>query len=125
MGSTSHEYWSLLADDEMKHASWIRILKEQIGVYAVYEGRFNSTAVKTFTNYLGRELHKLDSQKIPLIEALSTTLYIEKSLIENQFFEVFKTDSAELKRTLARLRDDTLVHRDKAKETLDRWKKNQ
>jgi len=75
-------------------------------------------------NYLEKELVKLNKQEIPLIEALSTTFYIEQSLIESRFFEVFQTDSAELKHTLTKLRDDTTAHRNKAKEKLETYKKN-
>jgi rubrerythrin len=121
------EFWISLAVEEMKHASWIRNLglKTETRRIFVEEGRFNTVAIQTFMNYLNKELIRLNKQNIPLIEALSITLYIEQSLIESKSFEIFKTDSAELKHTLTRLRDDTLVHRNKAKEALEKYKKNQ
>jgi hypothetical protein len=102
-------------------------LGRQIGTLQVFmdEDRFNATAIQAFTNYLDRELSRLNEQKIPLIEALSITLYIEQSLIESKFFEVFKTDSAELQGTLTKLRDETLAHRNRAKETLEKYKRTQ
>jgi rubrerythrin len=121
------EFWISLAAEEMKHASWIRNLgvKSETRRIFVEEGRFNTVAIQTFMNYLDKELARLNEQEIPLIEALSITLYIEQSLIESKSFEVFKTDSAELKHTLTKLRDDTLAHRNKAKEELETYKKNQ
>lgn len=118
------EFWSSLASEEIDHASCIRSLGGQIETLPVSmdEGRFNAIAIQTFIDYLDRELSRLKEQEIPLIEALSITLYIEQSLIESKFFEVFKTDSAELQCTLTKLRDETLAHRNRAKETLEKYK---
>ena len=118
------EFWSSLAGEEVDHASCIRSLGGQIGILPVFmdESRFNAVAIQTFSDYLDKELSRLKEQEIPLIEALSITLYIEQSLIESKFFEVFKTDSAELQRILTKLRDETLAHRNRAKETLEKYK---
>ncbi len=118
------EFWASLANEEVGHASCIRSLGERIGTLSLYmdESRFNATAIQTFTDYLGRELSRLNEKEVPLIEALSITLYIEESLIESRFFEVFEADSAKLKHTLTKLRDETLAHRDKAKGTLEKYK---
>jgi hypothetical protein len=117
-------FWSSLASEEVGHASCIISLGRQIGTPSLFmDGdRFNAIAIQTFTDYLNRELSRLTEEEIPLIEALSITLYIEESLIESKFFEVFKADSAELQHTLARLRDETLAHRDRARETLEKYK---
>jgi len=118
------EFWSSLAGEEVGHASCIRSLGGQIGTPSLFmdEDGFNATAIQTFTDYLDRELSRVNQEKIPLIEALSITLYIEESLIESKFFEVFKADTAELQHTLAKLRDETLAHRDRATETLEKYK---
>jgi len=121
------EFWSSLASEEMGHASSLRSLQGQIGTLPVFvdQGRFNATAIQTFTDYLDRELSRLNEQRVPLLEALSITFYIEQSLIESKLFEVFKTDSPELQGTLTKLRDETLAHRNRAKETLERYKHSQ
>ena len=121
---TLREFWSSLASEEIGHASCIRSLGRQIGSPSLFmdENRFNATAIQTFTDYLDGQLSRLDREEIPVIEALSTTLYIEQSLIESKFLDIFKADSAELQHTLARVRDETLAHRDRAKETLEKYK---
>jgi rubrerythrin len=118
------EFWSSLASDESGHASCIRSLGRQIGTPSLFmdENRFTATAIQTFAGYLDRELSRLKEGEIPLTEALSITLYIEQSLIESRFFELFRADSAELQHTLAKLRDETLAHRNRAKETLEKHK---
>jgi len=121
------EFWSSLAGEEIGHASCIRSLGRQIGTPSLFmdENRFNASAIQTFAGYLDRELSRLKEGEIPLIEALSITLYIEESLIESRFFELFRADSAELQYTLAKLRDETLAHRNRAKETLEKHKQAQ
>jgi rubrerythrin len=121
------EFWSSLASEEIDHASSIRSLGRQIGTLQVFmdQSRFNAIAIQTFADYVDRELSRLNEQAIPLIEALSITFYIEQSLIESKFFDVFKTDSPELQVTLAKLHDETLAHRNRAKETLEKYKRIQ
>ncbi|MFC1871777.1 hypothetical protein ACFLYF_05215 [Chloroflexota bacterium] len=111
------QFWISLATEEMQHASWIRSLGEKTGTSPIYidEQRFNTVAINSFMNYLDKELAKVYEGKIPLIEALSITFYVEKSLIESRFFEVFQTDSAELKHVLMKIRDETIVHCKKPK----------
>ena len=124
---TLREFWSSLASEEVGHASCIRSLGRQIGTPSLFmdENRFNAAAIQTFTDYLNGELSRLNKEEIPVIEALSVTLYIEQSLIESRFLELFRADSAELQYTLAKLRDETLAHRNRAKETLEKHKQAQ
>jgi hypothetical protein len=119
------EFWLPLADEELQHASWIRNLNAATGCnsISVNETRFNVNAVHSFKDYLDNELARLNEQNIPLIEALSTTSYIEQSLIEAKFFEVFETDSTELKDILTKIRNDTTAHRNRAKAELEKFKK--
>jgi hypothetical protein len=118
------EFWSSLASEEVGHASCMRSLGRRIGTPSLFmdENRFNATAIQTLIDYLDRELSRVNQEEIPLIEALSITLYIEESLIESKLFEVFKADSAALQHILKRLHNETVAHRDRAKETLEKYK---
>ena len=55
------------------------------------------------------------------VNALSIANAIEQSLLESKFFEVFETDSAELKRLLLKLRDETREH---ARSVLETWSRH-
>ena len=115
-------FWADLASEEVKHASWIRklALKVADGTVIINDKRFNASAIKTFSNYLERELIKVNKDDIPLINALSTALYIEESLIEQKYFEVFDGDSIEFKKTMIDLANGTKDHRSKIKELLNK-----
>jgi rubrerythrin len=117
-------FWDSLRAEELQHASWLRNLAQKTGKGQVFidEKRFNTAAIQTFTDYLHQELSRISKQQIPIIEAISIAYYIEQSLIENKFFEIFKTDSAELRQTLSKLRDDTISHFNKVKQTLENYR---
>ena len=114
-------FWADLASGEVEHAFWIRKLASKIadGTVFVNENRFNAAAIKTFSRYLESELTKANESGISLIAALTTALYIEESLIEQKYFEVFDGDSIEFKKTMIDLANGTKDHRSKIKELLN------
>jgi hypothetical protein len=111
--------WSGLAEEETKLISMV----DSDSLF-FKDGRFNKNAIKTFNNYLERETVKAVRLETPLIEALSTTLYIEDSLIEKKYFDVFETDSLASKQLLAKLSEDTRTHASKIREVLNKVKKS-
>ena len=119
------EFWIGLALEEANHASWLKKLNASISSGSIFiaEGRFNIFAIQTFMDYLVAELARVQKNGVSLIEALSITSDIEQSLIESKYFEVFKTDSAEIQHILKKIRDETLAHRNKAKDELEKYKK--
>ena len=106
------EFWTELVTEETEHSNWIHELMRKVGDGSVFiaKGRFRGQAIQTFLGYLEREIAKAKTAKISLIESLSTALYIEKSLIERKYFEVFDSDSAELGHLLEDLRSATEWH---------------
>ena len=115
-------FWSGLASEEAEHASWVRKLASEVaeGAVLVNDKRFNASAIKTFSDYLGRELIKVNKSGISLISALSTALYIEESIIEQKYSELFDGDSVEFKKTLIDLANATKDHRSRIKEALNK-----
>ena len=115
-------FWSGLASEEAEHASWIRKLASKVagGAVIINDRRFNASAIKTFSDYLERELIKVNKSGISLISALSTALYIEESIIEQKYFELFDGDSIEFKKTLIDLANATKDHRSRVKEALNK-----
>jgi 1,2-phenylacetyl-CoA epoxidase catalytic subunit len=117
------EFWMSLAEEEIQHACWNLNATTGTSPISIDDTRFNVVAISSFMDYLDNELARLKNKSIPLIEALSTTSYIEQSLIEAKFFEVYKTDSADLKEVLIKIRNETTAHRNKARAELERYQK--
>lgn len=111
------ELWEQLAQEEDVHASWLFDLQNKLakGLIDIDINRFNESAVRTFSAYLKRELARLESEQISLINALSISLYAEKAFIEHKYFEVLESDSIELKNTLTKLKNGTEAHLQKVR----------
>lgn len=116
--------WHGLADDEEEHATWIRRLCSTgpQGRLFVDRTRFNEQAIQTYLDYLRRELAKVKQGDTTLLNALAVTLYIEESLLERKYFDVFESDAPELKQVLLNLAAATRTHVEKARKALDSYK---
>ena len=106
------DFWSELAVDEIDHANKLRKLcklADSGGLY-IREGRFNTTAVSNFSSYVEREAKPDRIKASSLINALSVAMHIEESMIEHKLFDIFETDSAELRQVLLNLAAETKRH---------------
>ena len=106
------EFWSGLAMEEADHSNWIMELLRKVneGSVSIYEGRFHIEDVQRLQDYLNEQLIRAKQGNILFVEALSTALNIEKSLIERHFFEVFEGDSEKTRSVLEFLASATENH---------------
>jgi rubrerythrin len=120
------QFWSDLSNEEVQHAGWLRKLHNDVvrGSTTFRENRFNEIAIQTFINYLNDEYSKVMSRERVLINALSITLYIEESLIEREYYDVFDRDSPELKQTLSNLVNATKNHIERVREVFNTYKQS-
>jgi hemoglobin-like flavoprotein len=51
-----------------------------------------------------------NNEQISILEAMASSINIENGMIERNFFEVFESDSPEIKKTFNMLREATLEH---------------
>ena len=114
------DLWNKLAEEESQHATWIRKLVSWVkeGVININKNRFNVSAIRTFSNYVDKEITNVKISFVSSINALVIASYIEDSIIEHNYFEVFEGDSLELRNTLIDLANATNKHRNMMKETL-------
>lgn len=116
------DLWDSLAGEETQHAKWIRNLASwsREGLIDINKNRFNIAAIHTFTGYVDKEIARARDSLVSSINALSIASYIEDSIIENRFFEVFEGDSSVLRSTLLDLATATNKHRNLIKGALDK-----
>lgn len=107
------DFWLGLCDEEAQHAGWINELHSKVADGSVHfnRDRFQISAIQHSLNYVQKMVLKSGEPDFELIEAFSTAWYIEDALLENRFFEVFETDSADLRETLRKLGEATEQHR--------------
>jgi hypothetical protein len=117
-------FWNHMAKEEIAHAAIIRRCSDEVeqGLVHLNEKRFNKEALKTYSNYIKRELDLAQEARLSLVHAFSTTFYIEQSLIEARFFEVFEGGSEELKKLLNHHRMNSKEHLDKIRRIMTEQK---
>ena len=105
------EFWQGLARQEQAHAALIRRFGRETDASAVFKAeRFRSAAIRLSTRHTEGEIAAARAPGLKTINALSIANAIEQSLIESRFFEVFETDSAELKTLFQKLMEDSRDH---------------
>jgi c-di-GMP-related signal transduction protein len=118
------DFWSELSGDETSHAKCIRELTSKIEQGLVYfnEERFQPAAIARSLQYIEQMQERALQPDFSLINALSIASFIEDALIENEYFEVFEGDSAELQEVLHILASATNEHWDRVHKALAEMK---
>ncbi|MFO8101727.1 MAG: hypothetical protein R6U37_06150 [Dehalococcoidia bacterium] len=106
------EFWNLLSLQEIQHRDWLNNLAALVGTGKLHfdKDRFRIEPLRLAMEYIEQELYKAQHMAIPLEEALNKALYIEESMIEQKFFEVFESDSVDMKHVLQNLEKETKGH---------------
>lgn len=107
------EFWDQLAREEAIHAEWIESLGRhyqngQIGLSGL---KLNHQAIKTSISHLENQTEASRNGDLSLLNAVSIALDIEKSMIDNKFFEIFDLVDAKFDRIRAGLESETVKHR--------------
>ena len=119
------EFWTNLSVDEKHHAGWLQHLLQPFTENAVsVNARFSSNTLSVYQAYLEKECTLARRGKLDLSQALSTSLHIEKSLIENRFFEIFEGRSPEWTETKKNLITETKLHLAKVQQLMAERKTN-
>ena len=119
------DFWSILYKAEYAHAEVLRMLAkrlEQNGII-LQPRKFNISAVQTSINYLRKNTSTIISEGTTPIRALSLALDLELSGLEQEFYKVFESDSAEMSKDFDELRIHEEGHRRLIKERLEKEKK--
>lgn len=105
-------FWSCLAEEEVRHAGWLRSLGERAEAGgSLVTDDFRSQAIETSAAYLQEETVRADNGPVSQLAALSTALDVEEAMLEKRFFDVSPADSAGERDVLERLRRETEAHR--------------
>jgi len=115
-----NEFWAHISHDETDHASWLHSLTQKINQGWVHMAgdRFKLEAIEYFADYIKTQISTAEQTELSLIQALSVSMDMENSMLENGTFKVYETDSTELKDVLNKLQKSTEIHHKQVKE---RW----
>jgi hypothetical protein len=106
------DFWLGLSQEEDQHAQWIELLHSKIEeeLSGLIVNRFPTVAISHSISYINRLIESANRPSLTPVNALSVALDIEQALLENRYFEVFESDSAEIKRVLELLSQGTKAH---------------
>ncbi len=107
------KFWSQLAREESMHAKWIKSLGRHYkeGRLNLSAFKLNPQALKTSIAYIEKQTEESKKGNLSLLNAVSIALDIEKSLIDNKFFEIFDLDGSKHDRIRSGLEKETAMHR--------------
>lgn len=116
------DFWTEISQEEGAHAYWLKTLEDKIGSGKVFldEKRFHVAALNECLDDIQLKIDDAKKYDVDMLMALSISNDIEKGMIEKKFFEVFESDSAEVKETFEMLERATIEHREKVE---DFWNK--
>lgn len=106
------DFWLGLSKEEQEHAGWIEFLQERMEQEPaiLIVNRFPIAAISHSIDYVNKLIDQADRVGLTPIKALSAALDIERGLLENRYFEVFASDSAEVRRILELLAQGIAAH---------------
>jgi len=106
------DFWNMLVIEEKAHADVLRELRRRLETEQVLLNprKFNTTGVQTAIDHVNKQKPAVEDGSCTMVRALAIALDIEQAIIDRNFFEVFDTDSAVIKREFAELRTHTIEH---------------
>ena len=113
-------FWTAIANEELGHAAWLRGLKSKLAEEGGILNRehFNLDGLRTSMDFLQRTRGDVLKKGITPLRALSMALDLEGSLIEKEYFSIYKTDSVAVQEVFAKLREQSGGHRQRMRDTL-------
>ena len=115
---SNHDFWLRLAKEEIVHAEWLKALYESRDVKEMKDQLFPNQSLELILDSIAEDIKSAD-QKTP-DEALNIALMYEKSMVEREFFEVFKTNSEQLNSIMERLESETEAHIKRIEEEIEK-----
>jgi len=113
--SESKNAWMAFAHEERLHAKWINTLNKYVkdGKIAFEKTKITTQSIKTAIDYIENQKNRTLREKPDLKHCLNIAINVEKALLENAFFRVFKLDVPETQKIRTRLEEATKAHMEK------------
>jgi len=114
-------FWNELAEEEVDHAFRIRMISEEAdaGYVEVDDKVFAERPVESSIEYAREITQRVLSNGINLLGVLSLAYDIESSLIESEYYKVFKGDSLRFNAMIREIHMESAIHKKKIGEKRD------
>jgi len=117
---------SQLAREEVLHAKWMKSLAQHYtkGHLGLSDFRLNPQVLRTSISRLEKQIEESKQGRLSLRNAVAIALDVEKSMIENKFFEIFDLVEGKRNRIRAGLEKETSKHRQKLEKLFSELSQN-
>ena len=112
------DFWHGIAEEEKVHARWISSIRSKVqsGEISVSTDRVSLSTIQKSLEYLQSQISLFSFQENTLDQAFVLAMQLENSFVERGIFDIIKTDSERVKKTLLNLIDHTRMHYFRIKE---------
>ena len=123
----SESFWNDLASDEERHAYMVKGLHEMSEEYKIYPHdddrlRFNENYAQGTLIYMKNQISMAQKATISFTEALAVALSIERSLVEKEFYTIFKGDGPAARVILQTMVTESKEHEQKIRGVVEKLK---
>ena len=117
-------FFDKLSAEEMDHAKAITDLITKVDGKTVFldDNQYKVRPLEISLEYVHDVNRRIDAGELSILSALSSAYHIEVSVIESDYYKIFKGDSAYLNSYLSQLQEASKGHRDRILRMLDNLK---
>lgn len=121
------DFWLTIAKEEQGHAGWLRGLKKRLEVEGglLNRERFNVSGIRTSIDYIQRTRDDVLNKGITPLRALVISLDLEGSLLEKEYFTVYKSDLMSIQEVFVKLQEHTAGHRRRMQDKINQERAKQ
>lgn len=123
---SNKDFWVDLAAEEVMHAYQVRNMVDHIRNAEIHvnKERFKTPAIEFSKKHIEDKIKLAQAEKADILQALTISLDIEKSLLEKRYYEIYEGDSIELKYSIEEMNKSIARHIEKVEEELYKYKSN-
>ncbi len=116
------QFWLDIARQEKGHAKVLRkfdrFISERPDMANVVLGRFPLNLIKSTHDRIQDFIDQANDPDFTLVKALEAAVQIERTIIEQKFYEVYDSDNEQIKILLTLLTEESIQHAQKIKNKL-------
>ena len=120
------DFWRQMVHEEKRHADILRNLTVRLrnGVVFLNTRRFSFNELRRSLASLKKQIQKVRNGGTTVLESLALAHDFEKSIVEKRFFQVFGSDSPEMKESFEMLRNHCEEHAGRIRTALEEARMN-
>jgi|AntRauTorckE6833_2_1112554.scaffolds.fasta_scaffold27059_2 bacterioferritin (cytochrome b1) len=106
------EFWKKLSEEEISHAAYINENSAGDYINSITKIKFSDDIVNYLMDFVLKEIEKTEKKSVFHRNAVLTALRIERSMLEERYFDIFTPKDTLIKKIFKNLTQETKRHID-------------